>query len=231
METKEWIIREDGNICERVTRERELEAEQSVLDALAANVFRSTRNIMKVPDWGLAHASIGPADIIWSIRIERIPLQARFRLVNKVLVPAFGSTSELEMPMVWQAPQQVRLMFAVRTEFIETCHCASNNWLIAYNQANNAYRLPLPNLYDDCTICTGDFDDSHDTAAQCVIASLEQFKKSQWNSDLMRTTEQSQKFFRFRPADESFETLPIDAADWTTLCDKVSTAIMDRIIL
>ena len=47
----------------------------------------------------------------------------------------------------------------------------------------------------------------------------------------MSTTEQSQKFFRFRPTDESFETLAIDAPDWTALCLKVSTAIMDRVIL
>ena len=47
----------------------------------------------------------------------------------------------------------------------------------------------------------------------------------------MRTVAQSQQFFRFRPTNETFETLPIVAADWTTLCDKVSTAIMDRVIL
>ena len=47
----------------------------------------------------------------------------------------------------------------------------------------------------------------------------------------MRTVERSQKFFRFRPTNETFETLPIEAADWTTLCDKVSTAISERIIL
>jgi hypothetical protein len=47
----------------------------------------------------------------------------------------------------------------------------------------------------------------------------------------MRTVEQSQKFFRFQPTNETFETLPIQADDWTTLCDKVSTAIMERVIL
>jgi uncharacterized surface protein with fasciclin (FAS1) repeats len=63
------------------------------------------------------------------------------------------------------------------------------------------------------------------------VASLEQFNRSKWNADLMRTVAQSQQFFRFRPTNETFETLPITASDWTTLCDKVSTAIMDRVIL
>jgi hypothetical protein len=93
------------------------------------------------------------------------------------------------------------------------------------------YRLPLPNLHDDGLICTGEFEESYDTGQASVVASLEQFNQSQWNSDLMRTVAESQKFFRFRPTNETFETLPIEAADWTTLCDKVSTAIMDRVIL
>jgi hypothetical protein len=231
MEKKEWLIREDGTITERLTRERELDAEQSVLDGLAANVFREARNVLLVPDWGTAHASIGTSDIIWSIPIGRIPLKARFRLINHVLVPMFASASDLEMPMEWQAPSQVRLVFVVRTQSLDDCNCIDWNGLFAFNQAHNGYRLPLPNLHEDCTLCTGEFQKSFDTAAECVIASLEQFNKSKWNSDLMRTTEQSQKFFRFRPTDESFETLPIDAADWTSLCDKVSTATMDRIIL
>jgi uncharacterized surface protein with fasciclin (FAS1) repeats len=69
------------------------------------------------------------------------------------------------------------------------------------------------------------------SALEAVAASLEQFRQSKWNADLMRTVARSQKFFRFRPTNETFETLPIEAADWTTLCDKVSTAISERMIL
>ena len=47
----------------------------------------------------------------------------------------------------------------------------------------------------------------------------------------MTTVAQSQKFFRFKPTNETFETLPIEATDWTSLCEKVSTATMDRVIL
>jgi hypothetical protein len=47
----------------------------------------------------------------------------------------------------------------------------------------------------------------------------------------MRTIEQSQKFFRFQPTKDSFETLPILAENWTTLCDKVNTANMERVIV
>jgi hypothetical protein len=231
METTEIIIRENGTLTERVIRERDLNAEESVLEALTSEVTRKIRNVVQIPQWGVAHADAGLGDTIWSIPIDRIPLNARFRLINGVLVPMFASTADLEMPLVWHAPPEVRLVFVVRTEVSNACTSVAGNWLFAFNSDNNGYRLPLPNLHDDCLICTGDFDDSYGSAHECVAASLEQFKRSKWNADLMRTVEQSQKFFRFQPTNETFETLPIQASDWTTLCDKVSTAIMERVIL
>ena len=231
MEKIEIIIRDNGTLTERTIRERDLKAEGEVLDELTADVTRSQRNVLAIPGWGVAHANVGLEDTIWSVAINRIPLKARFKLVNSVLVPMFASMTDLEMPMVWMAPPEVRLVFVVRTTVEDDCVVVGGNWLFAYSKDNNGYRLPLPNLHDECTICTGQFEDSYDTAMQAVVASLEQFNRSKWNADLMRTVAQSQQFFRFRPTNETFETLPIVAADWTTLCDKVSTAIMDRVIL
>lgn len=231
METTEIILRANGTLTERVIRERDLAAGQSVLDALTDEVTRSLRNVVSVPDWGLAHANVGLNDTIWSVPIDRIPLNARFRLINGVLVPVFASSTDLEMPLVWRAPKEVRLVFVVRTEFADGGIKIGGNWLFACDKDNRGHRLPLPNLHDDCLICTGNFDDRYDSGGESVTASLEQFRKSRWNADLMRTVEPSQKFFRFQPTNETFETLPIQAADWTTLCDKVSTAIMERIIL
>jgi hypothetical protein len=231
MENTEFVIRENGTITERTVRERDLQVEESVLDAMTAEVSRKLWNVTTIPDWGIAHANVGLNDVVWSVRINRIPLKARFRLINQVLVPVFASPTDLEMSLVWQAPKDVQLVFAVQTEFADGSHNVLGNWLFAFSKANHGYRLPLPNLHDDCTICTGDFADEHGSAVECVTASLAQFNQSKWNADLMRTVEESQKFFRFRPTDESFETLPMDAADWTTLCEKVSTAIMDRVIL
>jgi hypothetical protein len=231
MENIEFVIRDNGTIVERTIRERDLQVEESVLGALSAEVTRPARNVAQVPGWGLAHASVGLTDTIWSVSINRIPLKTRLRLINGVLLPMFASASDLEMTLVWQSPEDVRLVFVVGTEFADGCNSVFGNWLFAFSKEQKGYRLPLPNLHDDCTICTGEFDGSYDSALECLAASLEQFAQSKWNADLMRTVEQSQQFFRFRPTNETFETLPIDATDWTTLCDKVSTAIMDRIIL
>ena len=231
MEKIEIILRDNGTLTERTIRERDLKAEGDVLDELTADVTRSQRNVLAIPGWGVAHANVGLADTLWSVPISRIPLKARFKLVNSVLVPMFASLTDLEMPMVWQAPPEVRLVFVVRTTAEDDCVMVSGNWLFAFNQQRNGYRLPLPNLHDECSLCTGEFEDSHPTAQAGISASLEQFNQSKWNADLMRTVAQSQQFFRFRPTNETFETLPIVAADWTTLCDKVSTAMMERVIL
>ena len=231
METTEIILRENGTLTERVIRERDLTVGPAVLDALTESVTRPLRNVLMLPDWGLVHASVGLDDTLWTVRLDRIPLHAKFRLINNVLVPAFDSSSDLELPLVWHAPKEVRLALVVRTEPAAVGTRISGNWLFACDADSRGYRLPLPNLHDDCLVCTGEFERHYDSGAKCVSASVEQFRKSKWNADLMRTVERSQQFFRFQPEDDSFTTLPIEAADWTTLCDKVSTSIMERVIL
>ena len=231
MEKTEIILQSNGTLVERMVRERELDAGQSVLNALTEEVYRVVHNVMNIPDWGPVHANIGLTDTIWSVPIDRIPLHARFRLVNQVLVPMFASVNDLEMPLVWKAPEAVKLMFVVGTNADGESVSVFGNWLFACDQNKRGYRLPLPNLHDDCRICTGTFDGDRETAFECIQASLEQFNKSKWNADLLRTVEQSQKFFRFHPTNETFETLPIQSEDWTVLCEKVSTAIMERVVL
>ena len=231
MEKTEIILRDNGTLTERTIRERDLKAEGEVINELTADVTRRQRNVMTVSGWGQVHADVGLNDTVWSVPIKHIPLKARFRVINGVLVPMFASLTDLEMPMVWSAPKEVRLVFVVRTETVEDGVEICGNWLFAYNQDRHGYRLPLPNLHDECSLCTGEFESRYDSAFQAVTASLEQFNRSKWNSDLMRTVAQSQSFFRFRPTNEAFETLPIAAADWTTLCDKVGTALMNRVIL
>lgn len=47
----------------------------------------------------------------------------------------------------------------------------------------------------------------------------------------MWTVERSQMFFRFKPTNKTFEMLPVDCADWTSLCDKVAAQISERGVL
>jgi hypothetical protein len=231
MQTTEIILRDNGTLTERVIRERNLNAEELVLESLTDGVNRPLRNVFTLPNWGLVHANVGRNDTLWTVGLNRIPLHAHFRLINQVLVPAFASPTDVEMPLVWQPPSSMRLAFVVRTEFEATTVRVCGNWLFACDADNRGYRLPLPNLHDDCLLCTGGFAEHYPSGQEGVAASLEQFRKSKWNADLMRTVEQSQQMFRFQPTNDTFETLPPAVPDWTTLCDKVSTDILGRVIL
>jgi len=231
METTEIILRENGTLTERVIRERDLNAGPAVLAALTESVTRSVRQVLRLPEWGAVHASVGLDDTLWTVVLDRLPLATRFRLVADVLVPAFAAESDLELSLVWQVPRDMRLAFVVRTESEEGEVVIHQNYLFACDTRNRAYRLPLPNLFDDCKVCTGEFARTHPSGAAAVAASVEQFRASPWNADLMPAIERSQQCFRFQPTNESFTTLPIAVADWTTLCDKVSTAVSERIVL
>jgi hypothetical protein len=67
MEKIEIIINDNGTITERKISERNLKAEGEVLDALTSDVTRKNRNVMHIPGWGMAHASVGLTDTIWSV--------------------------------------------------------------------------------------------------------------------------------------------------------------------
>jgi len=231
MEKTEIILNADGSFVERLVSERVLDAGQSVLDTLTENITRPIRNVFNIPDWGFVHASVGQNDTLWSVPIDRIPLHARFKLVNQVMVPMFASGTDIEMPLVWKVPAEVKVVFAVLTKQEDGIASVEGNWLFACDVDKRGYRLPLPNLHDDCRICTGAFDGDQETAFECVKASLEQFGKSKWNADLMRTSEQSKQFFRFKPTKDSFETLPIQSDNWTMLCEKVGSALIERVIV
>ncbi len=231
METTEILIRGDGTLIERRVHERILDVGQSVMDALTEEIKRGIRNIIHLPQLGMAHANVSTNHTLWSVAIDRISLNTKFRLIDDVLVPAFTAETDIEIPLVWHAPKEMRLVFAVQTACCHDSIKIDGNWLFACDMDNRGYRLPLPNLYDDCRICTGNFQEHYESHHKALVASLEQFRKSQWNSDLMQNLELSQRFFRFRPTNESFETLPIQAENWTTLCKKVSTSVLERIIL
>ena len=230
MEKTEIILQSDGSFVERLVSERTLNVGQSVLDTLTENINRQIRNVFDIPGWGAIHASVGQSDTLWSVPIDRIPLHARFKLINQVMVPMFASSTDIEMPLVWKVPAGVKVVFAVLTKQEDDIVSVEGNWLFACDYDNRGYRLPLPNLHDDCRICTGQFEGNQENALECVKASLEQFGKSKWNADLMRTSEQSQKFFRFLPTKDSFETLPIQG-EWTGLCNKISTALWEWVVV
>jgi hypothetical protein len=104
MEKTEIILNSDGSFVERLVSERPLNVGQSVLDTLTETVVRTIRNVFTIPNWGEVHANVGLHDVLWCIALDKIPLHARFKLINQVMVPMFASGTDIEMPLIWKVP-------------------------------------------------------------------------------------------------------------------------------
>lgn len=125
----------------------------------------------------------------------------------------------------WKVPETMRLMFAAKvnpnshpiwrfmTNYNHGC------MLIAWS-GKVAYRLPLPNLYDNCDMCTGKFEGIGKTVAGAFQRAVDQMEKSSWNSDLLEEVRQrnADELFQFKPMpDGTMQSIPY-VKDWKVLC-------------
>lgn len=224
-ELTEYLLNEDGTLSRRKIIEENIEVSEAVINAMNKGVFLRTRNTFVIPEVGPVHLTV--ADFVYAtIPLNRIPLKAPYSFIDGVLMPSFSSEKEPVMPMKWITPDSMRLVMLVML----AAGTIKDQWLIAYDGSDRAYRLPLGNLYDDAKLCNGEMTKTHASTFDAVKAELEQFEKGQWNGDLNNQAEQTKKLFRFKPLNDTFEQLP-PLADWTELSIKVAPTILKYVIL
>jgi hypothetical protein len=88
------------------------------------------------------------------------------------------------MKMEWEPFNGMTLMFMAKIHpdcYIETRKC----FLLALDSGKRNFQLPLPNLYDDCSICMGDVDLVGGSLLEVFQKALVHFRSSPWNADLM----------------------------------------------
>ena len=88
-----------------------------------------------IPDWGFVHASAVRTTRFGRCQLTAFRLHARFKLVNQVMVPMFASGTDLEMPLVWKVPAEVKVVFAVLTKQEDGMVSVEGNWLFAAEQS------------------------------------------------------------------------------------------------
>jgi hypothetical protein len=241
----ELVLTEDGKIIRRVvnTEEYELDVQDSLVEELAKDVVVRVRDVATIPGWGRVHLSAKPdQQIWWTIEMDKIHLKSHYTCREGVATPLFAKQApEPLLPLVWKAPEGVNLKMLVNTGFIrpdeENGVCkepfySNRSYLFAFDKGGRCWRLPLTNLFDDCKLCLGRDVIYGKNSFDTLTKTLVQFADSQWNSDLSdrQSAEQIEKFFRFKPTDSEFETLPILAEDWTTLCKKIATPEMENVV-
>lgn len=154
---------------------------------------------------------------------------------DKILRPQFidkdSDSKDLPLfPARWKVPGNMRLVFASRIKYYKTAtpktvHDAGN-WLMAFDDQMRVWKLPLPNLYDDSSLCMGTFAGVANDIQSASRLAFEQLIKSDWNSHLMNgANEHSDAMFKFKPGEKEVECIPF-TGDWTKHCPmKVATAV------
>jgi hypothetical protein len=176
-----------------------------------------------------------------TIPLPFVRFNTEFKMQGEVMVPVFnkptGSNPRLNVDWDVRAAcsGKVRLWLLVLTKHnsSDPNHYIGECYLVATSSTNKMYRIPLANVYDDCKICMGDQWNgrSQPTLPAALDAALQQFLNSPWNSDLKRSPEKSDAFFRFKPVNDGFETLPVDG-QWSNLCERVAAPVdLDYICL
>lgn len=165
--------------------------------------------------------------------IAWIALKAPFQMVDGVLVPNLSSDTSPVLDLVWNIPTGMRcyLLFHTTFDAANGLYFLTKTWLFSQSHNKELWRLPLGNLYDDSSICTGRERFDGPSIPHAIKQCLLQFNRSLWNADLWRDVDHCQKMFRFKPHSSGFEQLPYLNSDWTSLCRKISVAISSKLCL
>lgn len=232
----EIVIKEDGKLfLRRIPDEIELDVNDALVKELSGNLMVKSRNVATIPEWGTVHlAAKAGGEIWWTVKLKSLPLMSYYEVSSGgVVYPFFKQSSAIAplFPLKWQVPDSMNLFLTARTGKDGEREYMIESYLFAQCSNKRFWRLPLANLFETCKLCLGNESVYAETSLDVLKATLVRFEKAQWNADLSdRLGDKPEKFFRFKAADSGFETLPIDASDWTALCEKVAVLEMEYVV-
>jgi hypothetical protein len=241
--TKEILLSDDGRVFRREIVQREVVMDEAAVFAAMKEgqktKIRDALLVGKMPT-GLCIVCDKTTTIqtYATIPLKFVRFNTGFRMVGDVVVPVFEkpTSSTPRFNVDWDLDKacagKVRLWFLVKTKSDagNPNHYIYECYLAATSTSNKTYRIPLSNVYDDCKVCMGDYNTEHPTLQQALDAALEQFLTSPWNADLRKSSEKSDAFFRFKPENAGFETLPV-VGQWNNLCERVELPALEFLVL
>lgn len=234
MPTK-YVIEDTGKIFREDITRREVAITPEMVSNLSANVTLRARHLIYHPKWGMTSLIIDSKQICWwTVRMDNLTLRCPFRARPEgIIVPQLNSCEDPILTRVWSPPIDMTLAFFMATCTKHAyCHKEGVAYLLAIDEREDIWRLPIGNLFDDCHLCLGKEDFSSDTHLKTVGLVLEQLELSEWNNDLMKGDKMTrmQELFSFKAKNEGFEQIP-SASHWTKYCYKVSLSIADKVVL
>lgn len=245
MENKtEFIIDKEGRFYREDSVRTEIDPGPELEKCFKTTMSVKLTSLISLPTWGVVSVSVDDIGLQhWSVPIAEIKFNTSFRVKGEgataELIPLFvESKSEPSMSIDWRKSDALSSQSkGMDIRFVAVIQFQTNGlfrvqkqYLYAFDDAKNGYRLPLSNLYDTCELCNGVYNSEDATAIGTLTRALNQFRNSSWNSDLLKDVDVIENFIRFKPLETGFQTLPIKGI-WTKHCEKVSTPIMKHIIV
>lgn len=235
----EYSIRQDGKVFNRTIEEREVTVTDDVLSRISANTYVKVPDVMALNSVGKVGLAACNNNQYWSIKLPFLRLSAPFTMHTAgYLYPNFVSHTDPRLEMQWNKFADMELVLLVITNYSPAHKIKglnpilfSNLYLVAVDKDRRFYKLPLPNVYDDCRVCYGNQEiKGQPTASDMLNFIFALFMSSPWNADLWKDAHKTQALFRFKPEGKVFNQM-MPEQHWTTLCTKVATSHLNNIVI
>ena len=234
----QYLIEEDGSTFK--LEKTPIEITPSIERAFQASATIKLKGVADFSEIGLpmygraslTHTTSNSNITYWSVRVCILNLNTTFALNAGVMTPTFQKEGQfIEIP--WRPIHTMTVVLGLMVLGSESDGFKlSKHYLVAYDNRNTAWRLPLPNLYDHLELCHGQPSELHPTMFQALVQGLKGFAASPWNSDLMGSFQNTNAhlMFRFKPVNTGFEQLPLVDA-WTSYCQKVANPMVNSTLM
>ncbi len=229
---REYVLKKDGSLSRRTITEVELDVSEEFVRRISQNVTMKLPNFMEMPGYGnLGFAVDTAGSMYFTVPLQRMIIRAPWHLIKEqgILVPMFGNKADPLITIPWDVPSGMALNLMVSVgksmERGAMPFATYGLWLFAMSSDKATWRLPIANVHDDCSCCTGQTVYGK-TILGTLNAGIKNFESSSYNADLWKDALLTHRCFRLKPlSGDKFETLPPEAANWTELCIRVGTEV------
>lgn len=233
---KRLIIESTGRAFIRTWKDTEVSLTDAVIGTMSNGVSVSIRSAMQLQSheetMRVSGRFASDDTSVWVVNLRSIRFTAGITSRDGLVSLNFESPNKMEV--LWKPPADMAMSLLVTVYrgdggswWCDKCY------LVAYDRDGVAYRMPVANVFDDTSLCTGEYSRTGATIQDLIRVSYVQFRESPWNADLyssksdefkIRTT----KLFRWRANNEGFEQIAPEQA-WQTLCERVGNDTVDKV--
>lgn len=231
--TKEYVINSEGAVLRRVITEAELDLSDNFIQTLCRDVNIKMPLAWAIPEIGDVGLCVQPSQAYATVSLQRLRIRCPWRLnASGNLIPMFGSNADPVMTLDWTPPKELHPKFLIMlVPSANKSWLARAFWLFALNPVDRTFwRMPIANVHDDCSCCTGTERIPGTSAQDVVRKAVDNFDQANYNSDLWRNAEFTHAFFQIKPlADSKFQMIA-PSGNWWDWCTKVGTSVGEFVI-